>query len=259
MIRVDQGNAKEGTQSYMRIAIISDIHGNLVALESVLSDLKTEHIDHVVCLGDIAADGPQPCEVIAQLKTLNSSVVMGNMDAWFLNPHPHKVRNTKAQRISEIQFWGVSQLSADDLDYLSTFQATVEISLDTTTDLLCYHGSPKSNEEGIVSTTPRKDLEQILSGFHATVLAGGHTHTQMVRRIGDTTILNPGSVGAPTSQTGPDRHPAWAEYGVIGWGNSGLRIELRRVPVDVNLLVESALESGMPYADWWLASRYGLY
>ena len=53
----------------MRIAIVSDIHGNCVALESVLSDLKSEHIDHIVCLGDVATDGPQPCEVIAQLKT----------------------------------------------------------------------------------------------------------------------------------------------------------------------------------------------
>ena len=135
----------------MRIAIISDIHGNLVALESVLSDLKTEHIDHIVCLGDIATDGPQPREVIAQLKNLNLSVVMGNMDAWILNPPP---RNEKIRRIKEIQYWGVSQLSPDDLDYLRTFQATVEMPLDVTTGLLCYHGSPQSNVEGISSTTP---------------------------------------------------------------------------------------------------------
>lgn len=58
----------------MRIAIISDIHGNSVALESVLSDLQAEHIDRVVCLGDIATDGPQPREVIARLKALKSAV-----------------------------------------------------------------------------------------------------------------------------------------------------------------------------------------
>ena len=238
----------------MRIAIISDIHGNLVALESVLSDLKTEHIDHVVCLGDIAADGPQPREVIAQLKTLNSSVVMGNMDALFLNP-PR--RNEKIHRFTaEIQFWGVSQLSPDDLDYLRTFQATVEMPLDVTTGLLCYHGSPQSNKEGISSTTPDEDLERMLFGYHATVLAGGHKHTQMVRLYGDITLFNPGSVGAPVPQTDQDRHPAWAEYGVIGWEKSSLRIELRRVPVDVNLVMQAALGSGMPHADWWIQKRY---
>ena len=61
----------------MRIAIISDIHGNLVALEAVLNDLKTESIDHIVSLGDTTSGGPQPCEVIARLKTLNGPVVMG--------------------------------------------------------------------------------------------------------------------------------------------------------------------------------------
>ena len=238
----------------MRIAIISDIHGNLVALESVLNDLKTERIDHIASLGDIATDGPHPREVIAQLKTLNSSVVMGNMDAWILNPPPRK---EKVRPIKEIQYWGVSQLSPDDLDYLRTFRATVEMSLDKTTDLLCYHGSPQSNEKGIGSTTPNEDLEQMLAEQHATVLAGGHTHRQMLRRHGDMTILNPGSVGGPIPLADQDRHPAWAEYGVIGWANSGLRVELRRVPVDINSLVESVLDSGMPHADWWLTLRYG--
>jgi len=240
----------------MRIAIFSDIHGNGVALESVLNDLKTEHIDHVVCLGDISTNGPQPREVIAQLKAQNSSVVMGNMDAWFLNPHPLGGNSKSAQWGNEIRSWCVSQLSSDDLNYLRTFQATIEISLDISTDLLCYHGSPQSNEEGISSTTPDEDLERMLSGYQVTVLAGGHTHTQMVRRYGDTTIFNPGSVGAP-SQKGLDRHPLWAEYGVIGWENGGLRIELRRVPVDVNLVKQAALDSSMPHADWWIKQRYG--
>jgi len=241
----------------MRIAIISDIHGNSVALKSVLSDLKTEHIDRFVCLGDIATDGPQPREVIAHLRALNSSIVMGNMDAWFLDPHPYEGRSKNAQRGNEIRFWGVSQLSPDNLDYLRTFQAIVEMSLDTTTDLLCYHGSPQSNEEGISSTTPDGDLERMLSGYCATVFAGGHTHTQMVRRYRDVTIFNPGSVGAPPSRTGQDRHPAWAEYGIIGWEKSSLRIELRRVPVDVNLVIQAARSSSMPHADWWVQNRYG--
>ncbi|MBT7914050.1 metallophosphoesterase family protein, partial [Candidatus Bathyarchaeota archaeon] len=224
----------------MRIAIISDIHGNGVALGSVLNDLESEHIDRIISLGDIATDGPQPREVIAQLKTLNSSVVMGNMDAWILDPPPRKER---IRPIEEIQYWGVSQLSPDDLDYLRTFRVTVEMSLDKTTDLLCYHGSPQTNERGIGSTTPDEDLEQMLAGHHATVLAGGHTHRQMLRRHGDMTILNPGTVGAPMPQNdrehhpNQERHPMWAEYSIVDSRDNILRIELRRVPIDVNLLV----------------------
>ena len=243
----------------MRIAIISDIHGNGVALESVLNDLKSERIDHMVCLGDVATDGPQPREVIAQLKTLDGSVVLGNMDVWIQNPPRRKEDES---HIREIQFWGVSQLSPDDLDYLRTFQTTVELSLDKTTDLLCYHGSPKSNERGISYATPNEEIEQMLDGQHATVLAGGHTHRQMLRQHGDMTILNPGTVGAPMPQMDQKRHSnerhfMWAEYAIVDSGGNTLSTDFRRVPIDVNLLVESVLDSSMPNADWWLSVRYG--
>ncbi|MDE2699775.1 MAG: metallophosphoesterase family protein [Gemmatimonadota bacterium] len=254
----------------MRIAIISDIHGNAVALEAVLNNLKAESIDHIVCLGDTISDGPQPCEVIAQLKSLNGSVVMGNMDMWCLDPHPGRGKSKNARRGNEVRFWGVRRLSPDDLDYMRTFQATVEIPLDMTTNLLCYHGSPRSNEDGIASHTPDEEMERMLSGYHAMMLAGGHTHTQMVRYYGDSTIVNPGSVGAPVPaqdrirrvlrdplDNSDDReYPPWAEYGVIAWENRSLQIELRRVLIDIDLLVKKTHESGMPHADWWIENRY---
>lgn len=238
----------------MRIAIISDIHGNYVALEAVLDDLKSKHIDHIVCLGDVATDGPQPREVIAQLRNLDCPVVMGNMDSWILNPPP---KRKKVKPIREIQYWGIDQLSLDDLDFLRTFRATVEITLNETTSLLCYHGSPVSNEKGIGSTTSDEDLDLLLSGHRATVLAGGHTHRQMLRHYGDTTILNPGTVGAPMPQANQECPPIWAEYAIVDSGDNTFRVELCRVPLDVNALIKSARDSDMPHADWWLALRYG--
>ena len=89
----------------MRIAIISDIHGNFVALETVLNDLKAEHIDRIVCLGDVTSGGPQPGEVIAQLKTLNCPVVMGNMDTRCLNPYPDEGKSKNAKRGNEVRSW----------------------------------------------------------------------------------------------------------------------------------------------------------
>lgn len=112
-------------------------------------------------------------------------------------------------------------------------------------------------EEGIDPTTPEEKLERMLSGYHAMVLAGGHTHTQMVCCYGDNTSFNPGSVGDPIPLTGQNPNPAWAEYGVIGWEKSSLRMELRPVPVDVDLLVKTTYDSGIPQAVWWLTSRYG--
>lgn len=242
----------------MRIAIISDIHGNSVALESVLRDLGKEHIDRVVCLGDVVSDGPQPREVVAHLKALGCSVVQGNMDAWLNDPHPFGGKSKNAQRGDEIRSWNVDQLSSDDLHYLSSFQATLEVSLDGTGELLCYHGSPRSCEEAIRSTTPDDELEKMLSGYSARVFAGGHTHTQMVRCFGERTIFNPGSVGAPSSLTGQNPESTRADYGVVSSDDSFLRIELRRVAVDVNSVTQAACSSGMPHVDWWIQNRYGI-
>lgn len=243
----------------MRIALISDIHGNGVALETVLHDLKSEEVDHIVCLGDVATDGPQPRQVIARLKNLNCSVIQGNMDIWMLHP---SLPEEKMSRFKEIQFWGVNQLTPDDLDFLRTFQATKAISLSDTTILLCYHGCPASNEQGLNYATSNEDIEVMLSGQCASVFAGGHTHRQMLRRFGDLTILNPGSVGAPMnhkdkkSHLYQETHSMWAEYAIVESANQILRTEFRRVPIDVDLLVQSVNESDMPNANYWLSVRY---
>ena len=70
----------------MKLAIFSDIHGHLVALEAVLADVAREGCEQMVCLGDVAANGPQPREVIARLRELNIPIVQGNTDEWLLNP-----------------------------------------------------------------------------------------------------------------------------------------------------------------------------
>ena len=70
----------------MRIGLIADIHGNLIALETVLAELAREPLDQMVCLGDVAALGPQPGEALARLRALGCPVVMGNTDAWLLAP-----------------------------------------------------------------------------------------------------------------------------------------------------------------------------
>jgi putative phosphoesterase len=238
-----------------RIAIISDIHGNLPALEAVLADLDAEGIEQIVCLGDVALFGPQPHEVIARLKDLDCPVVMGNTDAWALDPRPHEMRDENTQRVFDVEFWGTRQLSPADLDHVSTFQPIVEISLGEDTNLLCFHGSPRSNTDVIVSTTREDDLERMLSGFHATVMAGGHTHTQMLRRFGEVMLINPGSAGLPYDRvqlTGHVRHPPWAEYTVVGRQDGRLQVESRRTPFDVPALIQAALESGMPHWEWWI-------
>jgi predicted phosphodiesterase len=70
----------------MRIAIISDIHGNMVALDAALADIESEHVDQIVCLGDVAEFGPHPREVLARLRALGCPVIMGNTDERLIDP-----------------------------------------------------------------------------------------------------------------------------------------------------------------------------
>jgi predicted phosphodiesterase len=238
----------------MRIAIISDIHGNLVALEALLANIERERSDQIVCLGDVAALGPQPRETVERLRGLSGLVVMGNTDAWLLNPRPSAPTDENARRIEEIELWCAKQLSPAALDYLRTFKPTIEMPLSDDTTLLCFHGSPRSNTDVILSRTPEEDLDRMLAGFRASIMAGGHTHMPMLRRHRETIIINPGSVGLPHErawQTNEVRNPPWAEYALIDGISGKLSIELRRVPLDLNAVKQAALDSDMPHAEWW--------
>lgn len=243
----------------MRIAIIADIHANCVALDAVLADIEALQPEQIVCLGDVAATGPQPRQVIERLRALGCPVVMGNADAWLLDPQPFEADDQDMRRIEAIDGWCAAQLAPAELVYLRTFQPTIELLLGAGGTLLCCHGSPLSNTDIIRATTPDDELERMLGDHRPTVLAGGHTHTQMLRRYRDLIVLNPGSVGLPFEQnstTGRTRNPPWAEYAVVDWGDGKLSIRLRRVPVDVAAIVQAARASDMPHAQWW-ASDWG--
>lgn len=238
----------------MRIALISDIHGNLVALETVLAEIAADGIDRVVCLGDIAAGGAQPQAVVERLQALGYPVVMGNADALCLEPS--RIRDNKGPwgLLAEIDRWSAAQLSPAALAYIRTFPATIELELGDGKTLLCYHGSPRSYDDPICATTPDDDLRQMLGGSTAALFAGGHTHIQLVRRYRDRIVLNPGSAGMsfdPDPSVTPCPPVPWAEFAVVEYEQGRLRIDLRRIPFDVDAVLEAGLGSGMPHASWW--------
>jgi predicted phosphodiesterase len=239
----------------MRIALISDIHGNLVSLDAVLADINRKEIDQIVCLGDVADLGPQPCQVLAQLKSLGCRCVMGNHDADLINLASGKKALEAPPLVFESLQWCANQLTMDDFEYLRSFQPFVKMSLDVSATLLCFHGSPRSNTDYILARTPIPELEEMLSGYSATVLAGGHTHLQMLRRYEERTIVNAGSVGGPLEQLpfrdGP-RFMPWSEYAIVSWIADNLSIELNRISIDVKQVKEAALDSEMPNANIWV-------
>jgi predicted phosphodiesterase len=237
----------------LRIAIIADIHGNRVALDAVLTPLSREQIDQIICLGDVPAMGPEPHEVVHRLRTLDCPVIMGNTDEWLLHGLPFAETDERTRRIAELFRWGREQLSREDQDYLRSFRRLLDIPLGDSFTLLCFHGSPRSNMDLIFSTTPDEELKSLLAGYNATVMAGGHTHIQMLRRYNNSTIINVGSIGLPGGPLFSGVHrPPWAEYALIDVSNRVLDIEFRRVPLDIEALVEATVSSGMPYAETWI-------
>ena len=238
----------------MRFAFISDIHGNLHALELVLADIQRAQADLIVCLGDVASLGPHPREVIAYLRQLQIPILMGNHETYLLNP---QLTEKHHPWLRAAELWCLSQLSADDLDFLRSFQSQLSFSLTTDTTLLCYHGSPRSNEEFIYPTTPSETLNEIFAGQSAQVLVGGHTHVQMARQHKGLLFLNPGSVGMPCEfpMRGPNQHYLrWAEYAILDVNEGRLTTSLYRLPIDFEHLSQIARASGLPDVEFWLST-----
>jgi len=240
----------------MRIAVISDMHGNCVALDAVLADLGRDSVDQVVCLGDAIQGGPQPAEVVAQLRELGCPVVMGNADAWLLSGQASDDEGISAERLrtmSDVRVWSLAQLSDTDRAFITQFRPTVEIPLGNGRNLLCFHGSPTSFDDIILPTTPEAEFQNLLGAYVPHLLTGGHTHMQQIRRIGTSGsfFFNPGSVGLTYSHQQPEgalHLDAWAEYAVLTVDNGRIGLELRRTPFDVARLIATYRASGRPHA-----------
>jgi putative phosphoesterase len=237
----------------MRVGIISDVHGNRLALDAVLAELEEEDIDRIICLGDVAV-GPQPAEAVAGVRDLGCPVVMGNWDAAFLGKMPEP-KDKVGEMLVEISEWWAAFLSPEDREFMESFEPTIEMSLGSR-PALCFHGSPKSFDDWIFATTPEEELRPMFDEVEAPVLVGGHTHVQMMRRYNGSVIINPGSVGLAFREWWPRpvRISPWAEYGILGGEDGRLSIDLRRAPFDVDAFLAMSLESGMPHAEWWVNS-----
>jgi predicted phosphodiesterase len=242
----------------MKVAVISDIHGNALALEAVLADLEGEVIDRTVCLGDAVQGGAQPAETVARLRGLGWSIVLGNADAWLLTGEDANDVDRATPWMEAVREWSLGKLSDEDRAFIRGFRPTVEVDLPGGRVLECAHGTPRSFDEVIVPETTDDEVVGMLGVIGERIVCGGHTHTQQLRQFGSGFYFNPGSVSLPFRrdlQEEPPRVGRWAEYAVLTADESGVRVEFRRVGYDVERLVGVILGSGMPEAER-LAGRY---
>lgn len=228
----------------MRIALISDVHANVPALEAVFDDIHRRGADQVVCLGDIVDLGPEPGRVIQILKERGVPCLVGNHDPFSGDPIPPV----------EVYHWSRAQLTEAELLWLRSLPPNLSFE-DHGRRLLCVHGSPRSFDEQILAETTDADLRQMMGPIDCDVLAAGHTHVQLDRSLDGCRIINPGSVGMPFREpllgAGPPIIEPWAEYGVVTLGPD-VHFEPYRVAYDTDEYFRRIRSSSMPDPEGWL-------
>ena len=108
----------------MKIAVIADIHGNIVALDAVLAAIDAERPDRVVCLGDVAAKGPAPAQAVDRLIDRDWTFIMGNTDEWMIRPIDEKPKTDRERLLIESALWGFKQLDARQRAFIAAFRPT---------------------------------------------------------------------------------------------------------------------------------------
>ena len=209
----------------MPLALVSDIHGNDLALAAVVAELERLDVEQVVCLGDVAQGGSQPAEVLDRLARLGWPVILGNADAFLLEVDPSSPEPATDEQL-ERRTWTLEQLSDAQLEQIRAFVPTLDVEVDGVT-LRAFHGSPHSYDDIVLPETPDAVAERLLGGSGVDLLAGGHTHLQWTRYVDGALYVNPGSVGLAYNRFESDPVPIEvAEYALVTRGS----VEFRRVP-----------------------------
>lgn len=242
--------------SLKRIALISDIHGNVPALAAVLSDIRSNSVDSIICLGDIATLGPAPSETMEMIRDLDCPCIIGNHEEALLAPEKMDEFDIKGAMLHDTIYWCLGKLKPEDILFLKKFPPTLTASLTNEMSMLCYHGTPKSSTAPILPTTPNDQLDLLIDFNKSTkVTVGGHTHFQMLRKHKDTIIINTGSVGCafvnPTlSPPAPSLLPV-AEYVIVECNKEKISVELKSINYDFNEFKIMVRNSDIPLKDWW--------
>lgn len=223
----------------MKIAVLSDIHGNLNAFNAVLKDINDLGISQYIIAGDHISDCPQPNEVLEIVKSLNAYVIRGNREEYVLNYHKgmHDEWSKYKQMASVV--WTYNKLDECNIKYIDELPEQLSISFTHMDDIRIVHGSPFDTREELFPNKHPEKLEKALNGINESVLICGHTHEQWSKEINNKLIVNPGSVGVHFNKN------KFAEYAVLTWNYSQWTVSHRQVEYDFKELEEEFLQSGL--------------
>ena len=187
----------------MKIAVISDIHGNMEAIDAVMQDIEEQKCDKIFVLGDYAMAGPEPLSAVeyfmARKDNPKFKMIQGNTDFMIAN-YSDEIYNAireKAPIMGEALKNDVKTLNPSELEFLKELPIQLEVEEEGVKFLL-VHGSPRKNNEDILPDTPMSEVEKMLENVSANVVLCGHTHIPCgFQTTKKQTVVNAGSIGRP--------------------------------------------------------------
>ncbi|MFI8239067.1 metallophosphoesterase family protein [Streptomyces sp. NPDC085866] len=235
------------TEEHGRLAVLSDIHGVLPALEAVLAEPEVAAADRIVLTGDITA-GPQPAEVLDLLRSLGDRVlwVGGNADRELVEYR----RGERTEIPDPIGPFAAQALREDQVDFLAALPRTLTLRVRGLGKVLFCHATPRDDEEVVLVDSRLERWAEVLSGLDPGIgtVVCGHTHMPYVRLAHGRLVVNPGSIGMPYGRPG-------AHWCLLGPG-ADLRVTSYDIPGAVaRLTAGCAYPAIAEWADFYLNSR----
>lgn len=248
----------------MRLAMLSDIHGNPLALDAVLADIQSQgEVDAYWALGDFSALGYDPLTPLEKLAALpHTSFTRGNTDRYVVTDDlpisPEKALQDSALFPQIIEMarnfsWTRGYLSAAGwLVWLMNLPLEVRLTLPDGTRLLGVHAAPgRDDGPGIQPKHSDEQLEQRLTGCEADIIVVGHTHVPLDRQVGNIRVINLGSVSNPVTPG------LQATYALLEADEHGYHIQLRRVEYDRDAVIHAIEQSHHPTPSFLMAFMRG--
>jgi putative phosphoesterase len=226
----------------LRIAVFSDIHGNIHALEAVWRDIQTQSADGVYCLGDLVGYGAFPNEVTEFIRERDIPTVMGNYDegvGFELDSCGCVYRDPLEDALGKRSLlWSREQTTPDNKSYLRSLLKDIRLD-GLPKEILLVHGSPRKMNEYLYEDRPQATFERIARAALTDWLFFGHTHLPYLKNVANTWFANTGSVGKP--KDGDVR----AGYSLLDLRRKD-GYEFRRVEYDVEAAARAVRESDLP-------------
>ncbi len=221
----------------IKVAIISDIHGNIVALDAIIEQLNKERIDKIIVLGDLCNELPNGNEVINRLREIHAEVIKGNKEEYFLEYEKYKYNWSNIQFKNTIFMY--NQLSQENKEYIRNLPFELNLDIEGI-KIKNVHASPESISE-LVYEYDEEKIDKYTKKLKEDILIFGHIHDPIwVKEKNGKTVINAGCAGVSVFNIGQ------AEYVILDIQNGKYNIEARKVDYSLEKLKENIIKSGMP-------------